>query len=85
MGVPVGVSNSIINNPLFSDYPIWIGNREKLENGVRYVYQVSYDKTATEIVFTKYEYDTNKIVECTRKNYITGQIIEKTSYPDKTE
>ncbi|MEA4815226.1 MAG: M56 family metallopeptidase [Oscillospiraceae bacterium] len=85
VGVPVGVSNSIINNPLFSDYPIWIGNREKLENGVRYVYQVSYDKTATEIVFTKYEYDTNKIVECTRKNYITGQIIEKTSYPDKTE
>jgi hypothetical protein len=34
-----------------------------LENGVRYVYEKSWDKSAGEIIYTKYEYGTNKVVE----------------------
>lgn len=71
VGVSVDVSNGI-NDKLFANYPMWIGNREALENGVRYVYEMSYNKEAHEIDFTKYEYDTNKIVELTRLDSMTG-------------
>ena len=84
VGVSVDVSNSI-NDKLFANYPMWIGNREALENGVRYVYEKTYNKAAHEIVFTIYEYDANKIVERTRLDSITGKITETTNYPDKQE
>ena len=83
-GVSVDVSNSI-SDKLFANYPTWIGNREALENGVRYVYEMSYNKEGHEIDFTKYEYGTNKIVERTRLDSMTGKIIETTNYPDKLE
>ena len=84
VGVSVDVSNSI-NDKLFANYTMWIGNREALENGVRYVYEKTYNKAAHEIVFTIYEYDANKIVERTRLDSITGKITETTNYPDKQE
>jgi hypothetical protein len=30
-------------------YPIWLGNQETVENGVRYVYEKSWDKSAGEV------------------------------------
>ena len=74
VGVSVDVSNGI-SDKRFADYPMWIGNREVLENGVRYVYEMSYNEKVHEIDFTKYEYDTNKTVELIRVNSMTGQII----------
>lgn len=82
VGVSVDVSNSI-NDKLFANYPMWIGNREALENGVRYVYEMSYNKEAHEIDFTKYEYGTHKIVVRTRLNSTTGKITETTNFPDR--
>lgn len=70
-GISVKVSNSI-NDKLFANYPMWIGNREVLENGIRYVYEMSYNKEAHEIILKKYEYDTGKIVELTRLDSTTG-------------
>ncbi|MEA4954471.1 MAG: M56 family metallopeptidase [Pseudoflavonifractor sp.] len=84
VGVSVDVSNGI-NDKLFADYPMWIGNRETLENGVRYVYEMSYNKEGHEIDFTKYEYGTNAVVELIRLDSITGKIIETTNYPHKQE
>jgi len=80
VGVSVNVSNSIAAKFLFTHYhyPEWIGNREELENGVRYVYEMSYNEKAHEIDFKKYEYGTNAIVELIRLNSITGNIIETT-------
>lgn len=84
VGVSVEVSNGI-DDKQFADYPMWIGNREALENGVRYVYEKSYDQEAHEIDFTKYEYGTEKVVERTRLDSLTGEIIETAYHPDKQE
>lgn len=70
-GVPVKVSNGI-NDKLFANYPMWIGNREALENGIRYVYEMSYNKEENEIIFKKYRYDTKSIVELIRLDSTTG-------------
>ncbi|MDO4330927.1 MAG: hypothetical protein Q4C66_16550 [Lachnospiraceae bacterium] len=43
--------------------PGWIGNIERLEDGVRYVYVCDYDAEQQEIIYTKKEYDTGKIME----------------------
>lgn len=71
VGVSVEVSN-ITCGKLYANYPMWIGNREALENGTRYVYEMSYNKEAHEIDFKKYEYNTNKIIEFIRLDSITG-------------
>ena len=71
VGVSVEVSNSI-NDKQYANYPYWIGNREALENGIRYVYEMSYNEKEHEIVFMKYEYDTKKTVELIRLDSITG-------------
>lgn len=71
VGVSVDVSNRI-SEKASAGYPYWIGSREALENGVRYVYKMSYNKNAHEIDFTKYEYDTHKIVAHTRLDSLTG-------------
>lgn len=71
VGVSVEVSNSI-NDKQFSNYPMWIGNREALENGIRYVYEMSYKEIEHEITFKKYDYNTKTIVELTRIDSVTG-------------
>ncbi|MBP1760984.1 MAG: peptidase family protein [Firmicutes bacterium] len=71
VGVSVEVSN-ITCGKQYANYPMWIGNREALENGTRYVYEMSYNKDAHEIDFKKYEYNTKKIVELIRLDSITG-------------
>ncbi|BAK98461.1 peptidase M56 family protein [Oscillibacter valericigenes Sjm18-20] len=81
VGVSAEVSNSI-DDKRFADYPMWLGSREALENGVRYVYETSYNEKTHEIDFTKYEYNTNTVVELTRLDSVTGKIIG-TANPDK--
>jgi len=71
VGVSVEVSNMTCGKQ-YANYPMWIGNREALENGTRYVYEMSYNKEAHEIDFKKYEYNTKNIVELIRLDSITG-------------
>jgi hypothetical protein len=71
VGVSVEVSNMTCGKQ-YANYPMWIGNREALENGTRYVYEMSYNKESHEIDFKKYEYNTKNIVELIRLDSITG-------------
>ena len=71
VGVSVEVSNMTCGK-LYANYPMWIGNHEALENGTRYVYEMSYNQEAREIDFKKYEYNTKKIIEFIRLDSITG-------------
>jgi len=43
-----------------------IGNQEKLEDGVRYVYETAWDHQGEGVgtaIYTKYEYDTNQVIQ----------------------
>lgn len=77
-GVSIDVSNSLSetvekNKP----YPYWIGNKELVENGIRYVYQMDYDKNESKIIYTKYEYDNpDNILEKIVIDSITGKEIK---------
>ncbi len=78
-GVSVKVSNKLCDKSKyrksFSYYPDWIGNLERIENGVRYVYEMSLDKKAGEIIYTKSVYDTGKEVEKFSIDMKTGKEI----------
>ena len=59
----VGISNFLMDN--FIEYPYWIGTLERIENGVRYVYEQSWNeesKGTGTVAFTKYRYDTKQVV-----------------------
>ncbi|MCI2106574.1 MAG: M56 family metallopeptidase [Intestinimonas sp.] len=71
-GVSVAVSNAMSRN---SDYPYWIGNLERIEDGVRYVYQMDYDSEQHQIIYTKSEYDTGKAVKRTVFDSTNGREI----------
>lgn len=77
-GVSVEVSNHLaeLEKDLLYGYPYWIGNLEKLEDGVRYVYEMSLDKKAGEIIYTKSVYDTKEVVEQIRIDMNTGEEIQ---------
>lgn len=61
----VEVSNALLQK--YSEYPYWIGTLEKIEDGVRYVYEKSWENIGGAgngiVTFRKYEYDTNKTVQ----------------------
>lgn len=75
-GVSVEVSNYLINLDKQYGYPYWIGNLEKLEDGVRYLYEMDLDKDAGEIIYTKSVYDTGEVVEQFRFDMKTGKEIK---------
>lgn len=77
MGVSVDVSNSLSKIEKTAPYPYWVGNREKIENGVRFVYQMDYDAEGKLIIYTKYEYNnTSNIKEKIVVNALNGRIVE---------
>ena len=63
LGVSVEVSNMMSENKELEAYPFWLGNRELVEDGVRYVYEMAYRMDKEEIRYTKYVYDSEEIVE----------------------
>ena len=73
-GVSVEVSNGL---EMFfkehSNYPYFIGNKEKLEDGIRMVYEMNFHENASEIEFVKYNYDTKEVMERFVFNAKTGQ------------
>lgn len=80
--IPVSVEVSNKMNEEFykehSSYPSFIGTQEKLENGIRTVYKMSYHKAQNEIKFTKYAYD--KVLEQFIINAKTGHISSENIY-----
>lgn len=51
----VQASNKLLN--LFNKYPYWIGTKEKLEDGVRYIYRKEYDAISQIVTYTKEKAD----------------------------
>lgn len=81
----VEASNTLLD--LYYDYPDWIGTQERIENGVRYVYEKQWDSKGNGdgvVTFKKYEYDTNKVVYEVVMNVIDGEIIAMKGKPRKT-
>jgi bla regulator protein BlaR1 len=73
LGVSVDVSNMMVANAKLSNFPFWVGNRERIEDGIRYVYQVDYDAEAHTIVYLKLEFDTKTVVEQLVYDATTGK------------
>jgi bla regulator protein BlaR1 len=64
---------------LLDEYPVWVGNKEKLENNIRYVYETAVKKDTSDhtlVVFTKKRYDNGDIMEL-RQFRVTGDTIEE--------
>ena len=72
LGVSAEVSNMMSENKELGAYPFWLGNREAVEDGVRYVYEMAYLMDREEIRYTKYVYDTEEIVEQYIFDAVTG-------------
>lgn len=71
-GVSVEVSNKIPGKEL-PNYPYWIGKCEKIENGMRVVYEMIYNQNDKYIVFKKYEYESKNELEFIKYNAQTGE------------
>ena len=80
-GIDDETSNKISNSGL--KYDDTIGNHEEIENGKRYVYQTEYDIKTNQITFTKFEYETNKVVEYIAVDGANGEALNATSKPEK--
>ena len=80
-GIDTETENKLLE--LKSEYDCTIGNHETIENGKRYVYQTEYDIKTNRIKLTKFEYDTNKVVEYIAVDGATGMIIKNTEKPEK--
>lgn len=63
LGVDVEVSNALLEKEELADYPMTVGNREKIEDGKRYVYELAYEKGDENITFAKYEYGKTEPIE----------------------
>lgn len=80
-GIDDETSNKISNSGL--EYDDTIGNHEKIENGKRYVYQTEYNIKTNQITFTKFEYETNNVVEYIAVDGATGERVNVTVKPEK--
>ena len=82
LGVSVQVSNKLAEKS-YANYPYWIGTQERIEDGVRYVYEMNYTKDSNPIVLEKYNYDTREVVEKIRINSLNGKeiILKKSLTP----
>ena len=80
VGVPVEVSNDMLDK--YRDYDFEIGNHEKIENGVRYVYQTEFDELENQIIYMKFEYDTGMIVEYTAVDASDGKVVHGVNRPE---
>lgn len=62
-GVSSEVSNALLEKKELADYPMWIGTREKVEDGTRYVYELQFKKGDESITYVKHEYGKTEPVE----------------------
>ena len=69
-GVSVEVSNELTQN----EYPDYIGNYEKLENGVRFVYKTEYLKNENIIIYIKQDYQSGNIAALSAIDGSTGEV-----------
>ena len=66
-GMSVEVSNALMGK--MGDYPMYLGTEERLENGVRYVYESRWESDGAGCGTMTYE----------KRNYDTGEVLERTA------
>ncbi|MDE6751142.1 MAG: hypothetical protein K2J59_00005, partial [Eubacterium sp.] len=78
VGVSVEVENALSEIEKYhSYYPYWIGNQEFIENGIRYVYALDYEKEKNLLIYSKYAYDKpDTILEKITVDSLTGKIVQ---------
>ncbi len=65
-GMSVEVSNALLTIEKLYPFPMHMGNEERIEGGVRVVYETAWDHQGEgvgTVTYTKYAYDTEEIVE----------------------
>lgn len=78
LGISIDVSNALNDIQKLYPYPYWIGDKEVIEDGTRYVYKTEYDKSNNLIVYSKYKYDSpESIEEKIVINSLTGKVAEQ--------
>ncbi len=79
-GVSVDVSNKMIDVQSGDGFeffcPMWIGDREVLEDNVRYTYKTEYDQKKKQIIFSKVLYETGEVLEESVYDATTGDKVE---------
>ncbi len=83
-GVSANVSNLLVENKALGSYPFWIGNVERLEDGIRYVYALDFDRDNKKILFAKTEYDTGNVIESYTYDSDTGLLLPPEDFPHET-
>ncbi len=69
--------DALNSNNFIKNCPMWYGDREVIEEGIRYKYSKTYDKTDNKVIFSKNNYDTDEVVESAEYSAKTGELIEK--------
>ncbi len=81
LGISEEVSNKLIDivsgDTFEKNCPYWFGEREVLEDNVRYIYKVEYDEKAKEITYSKTDYETGEVIESSVYDATTGEKVEK--------
>lgn len=76
-GVSVDVSNKMLDvqagDGIEFFCPMWIGEREVLDEGVRYTYKTEYDQKKKQIIFSKTLYETGEVLETSTYDAKTGE------------
>ena len=55
-GIPVETSNMLLGLRELENYPLFVGKEERIEDGVRYVYELMVDEQTKNIIYKKYPY-----------------------------
>ncbi len=63
MGVSEQTLDIILSDEALLPYPMWVGTQEFVENGIRYVYETSYQNSDDSILLKKYEYNSKTIAD----------------------
>ena len=79
-GVPVEVSNKMLDVQAGDGFeffcPMWLGEREVLDENVRYTYKTEYDKKKDQIIFSKTLTETGELLESSVYDAKTGDKVE---------
>ena len=67
--------HALVKDMEISSYPDWEGTLEKIEDGIRYVYQARLDKASNQIEYTKTNYDTGETAVKITVDAATGERI----------
>lgn len=81
LGVSVEVSNKLIADGRLGEYPYWVGSSEFVEEGKRFVREVSYEEAQNRIVYKTFEKESGDVTEQFVFDAATGNVIEADSFP----